>query len=255
MNPRAVLEATLKPAYVAGRAAFIGWLERRNGIATEAEIHLEQLDLAAEGRGRYKAAGWFTLRRILPPRKVGPDDVFLDIGSGMGRVVFQAAAHYPFRRVLGVELSEELTRVAQGNIDRNRHRLRSADVELFTADVVNYEVPDDVTVIFFNNSVMGDPFATMIQAIIASVDRHPRRVRFIYGNPVEHEALMRTDRFRPVRRLRGLRPGSEWARSNSTQMYEVLPYKPAGPPRSSHSRLPRSQRDRAERGTRRPECF
>lgn len=222
MNARALLEVTAKPVYVAARGAFIGYLERRSGIDTDAEIHLEQLDLAAEGRGRYQAAGWFTLRRILPPRKVGPDDVFLDIGSGMGRAVYQAAAHYPFRRIIGVELSEELTRVAKANIDRNRHRLRCSQVELVAADVVDYDVPDDVTVIFFNNPVVGDLFTVAVEKILASVDRRPRRMRFIYGNPVEHEALMRTRRFRPVCELRGLRPGRDWARSNSTRMYELL---------------------------------
>lgn len=223
MNPRAFLEATLKPVYVGARAAFIGYLEQRNGITTDAEIHLEQLGLAAEGRGRYQAAGWFTLRRILSPRRVGPDDVFLDIGSGMGRVVFQAAVHYPFRRVVGVELSEELTRVAKENIGRNRHRLQCAQIELLVADMLDYDLPDDVTVIFFNNTVGGDLFAVAVEKILASVNRHPRRMRFIYGNPVEHEALIKTGRFRPVRKLRGLRPGREWARSNSTRMYEVLP--------------------------------
>jgi len=163
------------------------------------------------------------LRRILPAREVEPHDVFLDIGSGMGRAVYQAAAYYPFKRVIGVELSHELTQAARRNIERNRHRLRCMEVELMVDDVVDYTVPDDVTVIFCNNPVVGRLFAVVIEKILASVDRRPRRVRFIYGNPVEHEALIATARFRPTRQLRGWRPGGEWARSNSTQLYEVLP--------------------------------
>ena len=60
------------------------------------------------------------LRRILPAREVEPHDVFLDIGCGMGRAVYQAAANYPFKRVIGVELSHELTQAARRNIERNR---------------------------------------------------------------------------------------------------------------------------------------
>jgi hypothetical protein len=41
--------------------------------------------------------------------------------------------------------------------------------------------------------------------------------------PVEHERLMATGRVRLVRRVRGRRPGREWARSNSTHVYSPLP--------------------------------
>ena len=40
---------------------------------------------------------------------------FVDYGSGKGRVLMLAAA-YPFRRILGVEFSESLDRVARDNI-------------------------------------------------------------------------------------------------------------------------------------------
>lgn len=223
LKPRALLEVTAKPVNVGARRALVSFLERRNRIETEAEIELEKLGLASRDRIRYQAAGWFTLRRILPRREVGPHDVFLDIGAGMGRAVYQAAALYGFGRVIGVELSPELTRLAQRNIERNRHRLRCANVELIVSDVVDYTVPDDVTVIFCNNPVVGGLFATVVEKILTSVDRRPRRVRFIYSNPVEHHALIASGRFRPTRRLRGWRPGSEWSRSNSTQLYEVEP--------------------------------
>ncbi len=219
---RALFDRTLKVVFVGMRNTIIRWLERRSGIHTAAEVELAELELDAPGRERYKPAGWFTLRRVLPPRTVGPEDVFIDVGSGMGRVVFQAARTYSFRRVIGVEISEELTRKARANIDRTRERLRCQDVVLVSADIVDYEFPDDVTVVFFNNPFVGDIFAAAVEGLIASVDRRPRRVRVIYFNPVEHDMLMRTGRFQPVRRQRGMRPTAEWSRSNSTQMYEVI---------------------------------
>jgi SAM-dependent methyltransferase len=154
---------------------------------------------------------------------VGPEDVFIDVGSGMGRAVFLAARNYRFKRVIGVELSEVLNGVARANIDRNRERLRCPDIELFTTDVLDYEVPDDVTVAFFNNPFVGAVFTVAIDKLLASVDRRSRRVRLIYCNPVEHDQLMTRGRFRPVRKLPGLRPGREWSRSNATRMYDVLP--------------------------------
>jgi len=218
---RAAFNRTLRSLFVRSRGALVGHVERRNGIETGSEIQLARLGLEGLDRMGYKPAGWFTLRRILPPSEVSRGDVFLDIGSGMGRLVFQAARDYPFRRVIGVELSEELSTVARGNIDRNRHRLQCEDVELVVADVLDYRVPDDVTVVFLYNPFVGDLFAASIEKLLASLDRNPRRMRVIYGNPREHDWLMLTGRFREVRRVRGLRPNAEWSRSNSTRLYEL----------------------------------
>jgi len=123
----------------------------------------------------------------------------------------------------GVELSEQLNEVAQRNLERNRARLRCRSFELVAADVLEYEIPDDVTVAFFANPFRGATFATVIERLLESLDRHPRRLRLIYRNPVEHEHLMATGRFRPIKRLRGMRPTAAWSRSNSTVMYLALP--------------------------------
>jgi hypothetical protein len=94
-------------------------------------------------------------------------------------------------------------------------------VELVTADATDYRLPDDVTVAYFANPFTGDIFRTVIEQLLESLDRRPRRLRLIYRNPVEHDYLMSTGRFRPVRRLRGWRPTEEWSVSNSTRMYEA----------------------------------
>jgi SAM-dependent methyltransferase len=149
--------------------------------------------------------------------------VFLDLGSGQGRVVFQAARFYPFRRVVGVELVADLHARAAANIAGNRGRLRCRDVQLVCSDVLDFRIPDDVTVVHLYNPFTGNTFATVIDRLLASVDRRPRRLRIVYANPVEHEQLMATGRVRLARRVHGLRPGREWARSASTYVYEVLP--------------------------------
>jgi hypothetical protein len=149
--------------------------------------------------------------------------VFVDFGSGMGRVVFQAALWYPFRQVIGVELSARLHEIAEDNIARNRSRLRCRDVDLVRADVLDYPVPDDVTVAFFDNPFTGHIFAAVLDRLLGSVDRAPRTVTIVYFNPVEHERLLATGRVRLVRQVRGLRPGREWARSNATYVYTLTP--------------------------------
>ncbi len=92
---------------------------------------LEELGLKADDGVFYKPSGWLTLRRILRARDVSSDDVFVDFGSGMGRILL-LAVQYPFRRVVGVELSEELNEIAKANVAANRRRQRCGIVHAFS---------------------------------------------------------------------------------------------------------------------------
>ncbi|SNR77462.1 methyltransferase domain-containing protein [Blastococcus mobilis] len=217
-----VFEKVVKPPYVRARR-FVGnaLFDRRYHVETDGEVSIAELGLSDPRSVRYQPAGVMRLRRILPPREVSEDDVFIDFGSGKGRAVLQAALHYPFRRVYGVELSERMHEIAQRNVETCRNRLRCRDVRLIRADAATFDIPDEVTVALFNNPFVGGLFEAVVARLLESVDRHPRRLRIVYGNPVEEDALLRTGRVRPVRTLRGWRPEKEWARSNAFRLYEV----------------------------------
>lgn len=99
----------LRPAYAklrerVGRVIFGSGADLR----TEGTVKLEELGLAGPERSYYQPSRWSTLPRVLPRREVSDQDVFIDYGAGMGRVVCQAAVGYPFKRVIGVELASEL---------------------------------------------------------------------------------------------------------------------------------------------------
>jgi histone methylation protein DOT1 len=93
-----------------------------------------------------------SLRRILSPKEVSGDDVFVDVGSAIGRIMLQAAMHYPFRRVGGVEISAQLRDIAMTNLATSSSRLCCPRVELRHAGALIVDVPDDVTVVFLCNS-------------------------------------------------------------------------------------------------------
>ena len=214
---------TLRPAFRHVRDGLDRRIERRHGLDTFGKVVMDEHD--AE-RGFYKPLPWSALSRVLDKGDVGPDDVFIDFGSGKGRAVF-LAARYPFKRVIGVELSPELNAVARANIEQVRDQLVCQDVEIVTADAADYQLPDDVTVVFLYNPFRGEIFASVIRELLESVDRRPRRVRVIYLYPTELEYLRSTGRFRLVRRVRGWRPTREWARSYDTYLFEVLPSSPS----------------------------
>jgi hypothetical protein len=75
-----LFRSTVRPAYVLARDGLTWLAERHHGIRTGGLVPLEELGLAAPDRVHYKPAPW----RALPRRQVGPDDVFVDLGSGMG---------------------------------------------------------------------------------------------------------------------------------------------------------------------------
>ncbi|MEV4311875.1 class I SAM-dependent methyltransferase [Actinocrispum sp. NPDC049592] len=174
--------------------------ERRYNVRTAEKIPLADLGIAAEGRGYYVAARWRTLRRTLSRREIGARDVFVDFGSGMGRMVLEAA-RFPFGRVIGVELSPQLHEIALSNLRTTRQCLRCPQVDLVCEDVLGFEIPDDVSVVFFNNPFQGEVFTEVIDRLVGTVDRNPRQIKVIYYNPVEQQTLLDTGRAHLLRTL------------------------------------------------------
>ncbi|UOY00200.1 methyltransferase domain-containing protein [Blastococcus sp. PRF04-17] len=219
-----VFATLVKPPYVRIRGAVqTAMFDRRYGVETEGLVSTADAGVTDPHSMHYLPAGVLSLRRILPPSSVGPDDVFVDFGSGKGRIVLQAALHYPFRAVYGVELSESLHTVAERNVATLRDRFRCPEVHLLQGDARTVDLPDDVTVVYLYNPFRGAVFADVVDRLIASVDRNPRRMRIVYGNPEEEAALLATGRVRLLRATRGWRPSREWSRSNSFRLYEVTP--------------------------------
>ena len=168
-------------------------LDRRYGVATSTHVYLEDLGLETENRVWHDPSDWVAARRALARLNVTPDDVFVDYGSGLGRAVLVAAS-FPFRKVIGVELSGELTEQARENLARNAHRVRAAEVELVAADALEWPVPPDLTVAYLYCPFTGDVFDRVLAKLFESVDEHPRPLRMVYNYPLEHSRLIRTGR-------------------------------------------------------------
>jgi SAM-dependent methyltransferase len=212
----------VRPAYLRTRHAVIElFFERPHGLDTNRIVRLADLGLPSENRVDYRPSGWLTLRRILKPAEVSPRDVFVDFGSGAGRVVIEAA-RYPFAAVIGVELAPELHRTAQENVARAAETFSAQRVELVNSDVLEFAIPEELTVAYFYNPFTGPIFQGVLDRLLASLERHPRRLRVIYLNPVEERRLLAAGA-RRVRRVRGLRPSAAWSASNSIALYELGP--------------------------------
>jgi SAM-dependent methyltransferase len=173
------------------------------GITTAGRIELEDLGVTNPFACHYYPTDYpsiFATFRRLPIRPL--EDVFLDYGCGKGRVLVVAGT-FPFRRVIGVELAAELSSIAVENLRRAHSKLTCRNVEVITGDAATYRVPADVTVIFFYNPFMGAALAGALEAIRASLEASPRRLRIIFKNPAfmasamkDHPWLVKDTEFR-----------------------------------------------------------
>jgi SAM-dependent methyltransferase len=213
---------------VARARGFIGEhvLDRRQGIETSRPVDLDVLGLTAGKHIGYVPSGWRNLPSALRHVPVSDDDVFLDLGSGKGRIVIQAAQRR-FKRVIGVELSPELNEIAKDNLEASRAKLVCADVELIETDIARYEVPDDVTVVYAYNPVRGELFEAAMHALLASYDRNPRPLHLLYRYPREHDQLEASGRFELLKTLTTWRPRPSWRRATAINVYRVGESEPA----------------------------
>ncbi len=114
---------------------------------------------------------------------------FVDYGSGKGRVLL-LAAQYPFRRVIGVEMSQMLIDAAAANIAAYEKRAHlTAPIELVCADARQFRVPDGNIVAYFYN-----PFDEVIlrevwDSLRRACASQRRSLVVMYVNPVHREVF------------------------------------------------------------------
>jgi len=160
---------------------YTGYCERKFGVSTRGLIQAPELGVANADAVGYSALEYEYLLWALPAIPFPAEEVvFVDYGAGKGRALAAAATH-PFRKVIGVEISEELVEIARGNLARLKRR-RAGCVEIHHADAAMFAVPNDANVFFFFNPFGGATLARVVERIWESWMAHPRDLFFIYFN-------------------------------------------------------------------------
>ena len=114
---------------------------------------------------------------------------FIDLGCGKGRVL-AVASEFPFRRVIGVELSAKLAAVARKNADRvcQGHAGR-ASIEVVEGNVLEFPVPQGKLVFFNYNAFGSEVHAALVRRLEFALSKSTPHVFFIHYNPVEGSHL------------------------------------------------------------------
>jgi SAM-dependent methyltransferase len=104
----------------------------------------------------------------------------VDLGCGKGRVVL-VAAQFPFQRVVGVDISPDLTEVARRNIQVfPRASTRCRDIEVQNADATRFEFPESNVLLHLYHPFDSEVTAAVLRRLEASVVARPRQVRIAY---------------------------------------------------------------------------
>jgi SAM-dependent methyltransferase len=167
--------------------------ERQAGASTAGKRQLSDLGLDEQNRLWYQPTDWFALNRLLRRIELRPEDVFVDYGAGKGRTLL-AAARLPFARVLGLELSPELADEARANLARNEAKRRAGEVRVEVGDAMEWQPPDDMSVVFMFCPFTGPVFRAAFERLLASLERAPRPLLFLYSHPFEHNYVLSTGR-------------------------------------------------------------
>jgi predicted RNA methylase len=119
---------------------------------------------------------------------------FVDIGAGKGRALL-VGSHYPFRRIIGVELSPHLVAIARRNVATYRDPAqRCRAIECVCGDASRYRLPDEGNVLLYLYNPFGEPimrtFLETIGEAVASARK--RQIWIAYANPTLKEMFEST---------------------------------------------------------------
>lgn len=151
--------------------------------------------------------------RLIDTLELGEDDVFVDFGSGVGRLLLTAALRSPVRRVVGVELLRDrhvaATRAVDGAVARGW--VESSRVELRNEDILETSLAE-ATVFYTCSTAFPDELTLALAARVAGLKR---ATLFVTTQEVEEGPRMRL--------RRTLRLDMSWSRSSRVHIYDAGP--------------------------------
>jgi SAM-dependent methyltransferase len=145
--------------------------DRRYGVETAGAIQIADLETPGATRAfarSYVGSDPRLFAEMLGRLKIRFEEfTFIDLGCGKGRTLLLASEH-PFKRIVGVEFSPELHRVAQHNIERFRPRAKKCPrIEAVCADATAYEFPPGKLLVYMFNP-FGEP---VMRPVIGNLER------------------------------------------------------------------------------------
>jgi SAM-dependent methyltransferase len=121
---------------------------------------------------------------------------FVDVGSGKGRAML-LASRFPFKEIVGVEISAALTIIAERNIRLFRDDSQQCfAIRPTCVDGGSFELPLVDAVLYFNNPFDEQVMRPLLSRIEQSLSAHSRKFLVAYQRPLHRKLWDRSDAFR-----------------------------------------------------------
>jgi len=169
--------------------------DSRFGTDTQGEIpaeHLAHSQRVAPQSLDYEPTDPAAFRAMINRLPIDPRDfTFVDLGSGKGRTLLLATL-VGFRRIIGVEASPLLHRIATENLKAwARAEMPARGVRLLLQDAAAYTPPPDPCVIFLFNPFHARVMGRVLRGLKLSLQAISRPLWLVYYNPQLTEQIER----------------------------------------------------------------
>jgi SAM-dependent methyltransferase len=160
-------------------------IDRLYGIDTGGFVPTEELNSSLATKiSPYLGSQPFIVRRALAALPKLADYSFVDLGCGKGRAMI-IAAEYPFREIIGVEISPNLARIARSNAEKMKGNLPSSSkIQIIEGDATKFR-PQGERIVFFTYHAFGiELMREFLKNLEAGLGRTIEHCFFVYYNPV-----------------------------------------------------------------------
>lgn len=177
-----------------------GGFDRRAGKEVDFAqwVSKEELNLA-EKEGNQYMPSTFELRKVLKKLSISKDDCILDVGCGKGKAMYMMDA-FPFKKIGGIDLSQELVDIANKNFEI----LKSEKCRAICCNALEFKDYHQYTMFYFYNPFPKEVFCQVIEKIVQSCEKNPRKITLIYMNPVCENEILKTGQFEEIYRRKSI---------------------------------------------------
>ncbi len=162
--------------------------DKRFGINTAGIINVSQLDITDQQKStavQYQPTASVTFCLGLSEINIDyAKYTFIDYGSGKGRALIMAA-FFPFKQIVGVEVSKALHQDATKNLSNLLTKpLKCRDIISVCEDAVTFAVPNEPLVVYFYHPFNAAILEKVLNNIFLSLQQDFRHIIFIYQQPI-----------------------------------------------------------------------
>ena len=160
--------------------------ETRYGLDTADALFLDELDFSAsdtEHANDYWPTRIRHLTKLFEEINIATDGLgFVDFGCGKGRILF-FVTRYNFSKIVGIELSNDLTIVARNNMEKFcEKKTVNTPIEILNMNALDYETGGDDHVYYFFRPFDDVVMKAVIDNILESLTQSPRLIWIIINN-------------------------------------------------------------------------